>query len=429
MPGNIYWTQGAWVIDPQNVSGTASDGNSGADATHALVHYSELLARWGTQSPRLRQDTVITFLSSHTDDTDAVYLTPALEHGASCILQGTLGAAQQVAAGVLAGVVAKNRAGPQLLNATLGAGVAAGTFVTNTTAGKLSACWVFKNVAGNTWALSQPLARQAAPFVTTPSEVDTWANGDTYVAFTPLSIALADVGAELVDFNAGVANTLVLQNFLAFSPAPNISTLQLSPGVYLFSEVSCARIVDSSPFGAGVSNAWSNCDISAVAWHIHAAPTQIVVWAGGQQRTGGSISNAQLTRDAIVGGFTTVHGSNSSYSAVYIDTAKNLTWLAQNVSAINPSPVIWGPGILAVQGGCTLHYPSGAGGAVATFLQTGGFALNSGATAYSVGTGAAAVWNGGITVTAAALDAAVGIAGFGGIAVVPGGASINARPS
>ena len=70
---NPTWQQPTWFIDPQNVTGLASDLNSGLDASHPVLTYSAGVAgKWMTTSPTLSQNTTITWLSANTDNTDPV---------------------------------------------------------------------------------------------------------------------------------------------------------------------------------------------------------------------------------------------------------------------------------------------------------------------------------------------------------------------
>jgi hypothetical protein len=129
---NPSWTQATWFIDPSGSLGTSSDSADGLTSGSALRTWAQLVSRWGTYSPRLKQDTTITFVSDHTDDTDPVYFAPFVEAQAQLILQGTLGSLQQLTASTLGAVVPKNRPAGQLLNAVLPSG-SAGTFLTKTT--------------------------------------------------------------------------------------------------------------------------------------------------------------------------------------------------------------------------------------------------------------------------------------------------------
>lgn len=92
-PLPISWTQPAWFIDPANSTGAASDSNTCTSVTKPCLTYAGVVQIWGgTTSPRLRQNTTITFLSSQWNDGDPVDVTPYVENGATVTLQGALGA-------------------------------------------------------------------------------------------------------------------------------------------------------------------------------------------------------------------------------------------------------------------------------------------------------------------------------------------------
>jgi hypothetical protein len=84
--------------------------------------------------------------------------------------------------------------------------------------------------------------------------------------------------------------------------------------------------------------------------------------------------------------------------------------------------IIWGPGTIDTVGSARISYGSAPGAASTTFLNTGGLELNGQTIAnpFSRTTG---TFEPAITITAAALDAAFGPAGFGGLAVNMGGSS------
>jgi hypothetical protein len=424
---NPYWQQATWFIDPQNSSANASDGNTGLDAAHPLLTFAELAARWGTKSPVLRQNTTITFLSSHTDNTDPVDIQPICAAGAVVSLQGTLGAAQQVAAVVLAGVVAKNRATPQLLTATLAAGLSAGMLAVNTTAGKASRCWLKTNTAGNNWTLTQPLAPVAIPVTTpTPAEVDTWANGDTVTIYQPVAVNIVRCGPLTTDFNAGFTNAFTIYQLQVFTAAPGSGPLSfIGSGLFNVAECTILRIIEMSAAGRALSGAFVNCDFANAA-HIEGSATQQTVIAGGQFRSGTVLlANVAVQRDVYFGAsFNGIFGPNAAYREIYVDTGKTLTMEGAGAMAFLTGPFVWGPGTLNVTGRVRMTYPSGAGNAVATFLLAT-IQMNGVATAFSFNSGAGVTWNGGIATTAANLDAAQGAAGFGGNAVVPGGATLT----
>jgi hypothetical protein len=118
----VSWTTPAWFIDPSNRSGTANDTNDCTTATTPCRTYAEVARRWATTSPVLGQDTTITFLSSHVDDSDPVYLTPVLEDGAALVVQGAFGSDQRVTTGAPTGLVALSGTGGHTTTLTMAGG-------------------------------------------------------------------------------------------------------------------------------------------------------------------------------------------------------------------------------------------------------------------------------------------------------------------
>ncbi|MHB8331504.1 MAG: hypothetical protein ACYDEA_04845, partial [Candidatus Dormibacteria bacterium] len=104
------WLIADWYVDPANLSGVASDSNSGTAATGTpgsgigpLLTISELVdQRWGTRSPILAQTTTLHLLSTETLGQESVVLEPIMVGGHNFIVLGSLLA---VGAPFAAGVV------------------------------------------------------------------------------------------------------------------------------------------------------------------------------------------------------------------------------------------------------------------------------------------------------------------------------------
>ena len=94
-------------------------------------------------------------------------------------------------------------------------------------------------------------------------------------------------------------------------------------------------------------------------------------------------------------------------------------------SFVNVTSFVWGSGVLSLNSGSFMEYPTGATGATTNLIFTGAFKLNNSATACSHTNVAPDVVSCGISLTAAHLDAAQGAAGFGGYAYLPGGGTIT----
>lgn len=420
------WLVPAWFIDP--VAG--NDANNGQSALTPIKTWAQLINLWGTRSPILRQNTVITFLSSQPDNTDPVIWTPYIGNGATVSIQGT---ATVVTAGVvLAGVVAKNRATPQLLNATLGATAALDQMVVNTTAGKSSRAFVYKLVAGTTFSLSQPLVPAAIPAASIfPAELDTWANGDTVNLVTLSRVNICQVAPVMLDLNGGSSNLAYLYNLTIFDPAGvGLDAVYLGQNVRVVECLSQRNITWIGNNGDLQNEALLNVDNLGQLDGGKGGPSTIGVVAGitraaissdgpGLFFDGDTILNVSGPDLLIAGAFLSLVFLDSTGSGV-IPSGQTTVFTGGYGAA-----KIWGPGVFGPQGPGRVNYPAGAGAAVATFLNTGGLQINGQANAHSVISGAPDVLNGGISITPAHLDAAAGAAGFGGTAFIPGGASIS----
>ena len=89
--GGANLRQPMWFVDPSNVTGNASNSNTGLTAGDPLLTFGEIVERWGTNAPPLAQDTTITFLSSQPDLTDPINIFPQLlGGGASLFFKGVL---------------------------------------------------------------------------------------------------------------------------------------------------------------------------------------------------------------------------------------------------------------------------------------------------------------------------------------------------
>ncbi len=422
--------QATWFIDPQNVTGLADDNNSGIDATHPVLTYNNGVARkWTTYSPTLRQDTTLTWLSSQVGDTDPVVFTPIMVD-AVAVLQGSLGAAQQIHAGNLAGVVSKNRATGQLLEADLGFAAPIGSLVQNTQGGKISYAWVYKNVAGTVFALTQPMVPATIPFdFSTPTtEVDTWANGDTFLVFAPIGVNLVEIEPVVAQFNASFAAPVQTYHLRGTSADGVISdaNVQIGTDVSLV-ECSFDSLVRFPSPCDDLGGFWSNDFFGAgvqgntMGYSIQILGGAIVVNAN----VGNSIITFSVDNDTIVDG--------TAAAALWISAASipglGNVYISGTSFAQGDFPArlatIWGPGLLDVLGASRCFYNS-ARGAAATFLNSGGLFLNGQANA-SAFDPTSGLWSVLIPITPANLDLAFASGGFGGLATNVGGASFSSQ--
>jgi hypothetical protein len=423
-------SQATWFIDPQNVTGLASDDNSGIDATHPVLSYNNGVARkWTTYSPTLRQDTTLTWLSSQVGNADPVVFTPTMV-SAVATLQAGLGAGQQIHAGNLAGVVPKNRAAAQLLEADLGFAAPIGSLVKNTQAGKTSFAWVYKNVAGTVFALSQPIVPATMPFdfATPTTEVDTWANGDTFQVFAPIGVNLVELKPVVAEFPATFAAPVQTYHLHGTS-ADGVSgdaNLMIGTDVSIV-ECSFDSVVTFPSMVDDLGGFWSNDFFgTGVQGQTFGYAVQIIAGAiVANAIVGNVIITFSVDNDTIVDG--------TAASALWISSASipalGTVYIAGSSLAQGDFPArratIWGPGSLDIIGASRCFYTA-ATGAVATFLNTGGLLLNgqANANAFDPTTG---LWSVLIPITAANLDLAFGAGGFGGLATNVGGASFSSQ--
>jgi hypothetical protein len=431
------WTVPAWFVDPANATGAANDGNTCTTIADPCLNFAGVTAKWGTFSPRFRQNTTITFLSPHSDDSDPVYLRPFIEHGALVVVQGALGSNQRVAAGTLSNVVHKNRPAGQLLRATLPLGAAPGQLVVHDATS--SRAWVYKNAgAANDWFLSQPLGHanvSAAQVDTQPSENDGWANGDAVTLYQPVLVNLVEATPTLVDSTAsGPPNNLVFDQLGVLSPtADSFAELTLNSEVY-FIETSIGRITKLGMSGSDLLPAFVNVDFANDTLLGFADPYVHLQITGGQIRAPATaliVRGADIERDFIVGGLPGIGGcamEGGGYGEVFIDGGFILLLGGATVvpGSSNPTAnVIWGPGAVSVVLKTRVEYLPGANQAQSTFLQTGGLTMQGLTTACAIDVPESLAFRCGLPLTPANLDKPVVAGGFGGTALFPGGATIT----
>ena len=430
------WAVSTWGVDGTNVSTCASDNNNCTQTTCGAAGsfqgpcstYGEIAQRWGTYYPRLRQVTTITALSAFSS-TDTMYLNALVEGAGNTLnLVCALGATQQVWTGTLGTVTAKNRTANQRLNAVISSGlVAQDQLLINTT--HASYAWVTSNVSGTTWSISQPSTGCSSASSCTPTEVDTWAMGDSVTAYTPSNVYLAQALPGGTDAPAAIGSTpTVWINGcnVAASGSANTSVFVGNQYVQLVN-TSISRLVQdgigsqASVVGGSISPQFVNADITGYFRGIGA-----YLFAGriGYGSHFIAMQGAALTGDVEIFDQLFVSGSSvegpegaSTFNNVYIGTG--LTVVGGYATITGP---IWGGGYVGVSAGGFLQYPSGVGAAVANFLQTGSMDVNASTTACSNSSGAITC---GISVTPAYLDAAAGFAGFGGNAFALGGGQIS----
>lgn len=400
-----YIGQPGWHVDPANVSGTASDENSGVDAAHALLTNAEIFRRWGyTWSPELIRTVVLTYHSSQSDDSDPALFAPFLNVGNQFTLIAPLPAAQFT--GTLNVVTPKNRAANQLLEATFttttGA-VANGMMLVNATRGG-SIAWTIDG--GPTFRLSQPLAPYAGGDATVVTEVDTWAHGDAISGFGPLTqICIARCGGDATEFAGSSAPQFLVNNIEIEDFSGEASSLEID-GPANVAIITCivARVLS-------IRSTWAfttlqNNAIPAPANSTAQVPLNLSYragYSGGIQCWG---AGALLDNDIVM--LQGVTGETVTIGTAFVDTATQVI-IAGGVSAI--AGPLYGGGVLNVSQLCEYNAP-----AATNLPLSGGILINGFGSAYSNATTAGTTTVHLVTLTTAHLDAAAGAAGFGGMA-------------
>jgi len=432
------WTVPQWYVDPSNSSGTASDNNNCTTTSTPCLTWHEINDhRWGcigspNACPRLRQNTNITFLSSHTNDSDPVYFLPAIEHSAFVTLQGA--APTLVATVSLSGVTAKSTvAGANsLLIANIGGSGVANMLLENTT--HPSRAWTYMSLGGGSFSITQPMMKLTTPFsLISPAEVNTWSNTDSVKLLTPVAINLISAIPEYADSDlATQTNVLNLYQFNVLNPLGTASYVMF--GTFsAIGEVLVSRVANvSGGFDSNV-NVFSsfNSILGPASINSYSA---FFSFGGSISGTVGSVGSATVLDEDIIitGGGWRQYGGIVDLSRVYIDS--NIFTYAGGISVgaefFSPA-AIYG----SASHNMNLNQASHLSLAGTTFTNAftapaliTGILLNNSATACSSTGGATPTIACGISTTPAHLDAAAGAAGFGGIAFNLGGASINSAP-
>jgi hypothetical protein len=411
----------AWFVDPQNVSGLASDANAGTTRAAPLRHKAEIARRWGSWSPALDgalvpgSSVVVTMMSADVDGSDPWLAVPSLLN--SCFLTLTADLPAPSATGSLLVVTPKVRAANQALQTTFttttGA-FAVGQLLDNTTRG--SRAWVQADLGGGSFRISQPLTKVASVLgLLDPVADNTWANGDAITAHVPMAVCVGATGALAIpQTNASFSNgnqlwLLTMNDF--GSPTPGTGTIVfLAPNATVCAECRADATPNGGPF----------CDF----FNCYVVGPSGDVGVGFQFKAGvcaypfGLLVRSNFFEDPILSGANMVLENCQVFQGAYVPTGIVLT-CTQGIQT--QFGVLYGGGTLNAQSGSVLYSST----AVSTFPLAGGLQLNGVAAGYSFATAAGVTTvHGGITLTAAHLDAAAGAAGFGGYAQ-GGGASFS----
>lgn len=418
-------------IDPANSSGCAADqtGSGGTTwGTSATCTGSNgpLKSWWGLANgywgcaniaacyPRLRQNTTVTFISSHTDDTDPVYARPYLEAGAWSAI---VGQPTQLCTGALTALTALTRSTAQLLNITLPATcaglVSAQNLVVNATHPGESL--LYQDVSGLDWSSTQPIAAATLPPTIPPSEVTTWASGDIVTVYSLPSVNIVDYSPVFVDLNQSTFNNYgTLQKLIAYDPnGANADYATIGGGVSVQDAVvqrNTAVTATGQYFSVFANVAFTG---STLFTSPNVSQSPFVLGGVALQALNGNFIPGS---DIILGASSTVIApvfslgiATATFGPAYIASAKTLAISGAGNTPHNANTIFYGPGALNITGNARMTYPVGASEASATFLQSGTFELNGQTKACLAVPGAASAFAAcNITLSAANADTNLG---------------------
>lgn len=423
---NQYLTQTTWFIDPvsgyDGYTGLASAFTSGT--TGPVKTWAELVRRWGTNAPFLRQNTSITFVNSQSGNTDPVIFNPYIINGAVITLTGTLGAAQQFSTGTIpaAGVTSKVRSPAQLLKVNFGSGAALSSNLLVKNATHPSSAWTYTQVTGNTFNMSQPMNGI--------NEVDTWAAADGYTIYTPINVNIVQLKPVVVDYDGGFDVPLQVSSLTVYDPG-GVETANCYVGLNVsFTDVLFQRIYfGDMPVDNILSIAYSNVNFTAGMVAGQSFSSDTVALNGGLLTTGNlgaDVSGLNLLNDIIIYGAGGLSINNCVMKTTYIETGTSIQVISGGFSgSAATGAAIWGGGSINIQNSTFVYGATGLETAVNTFLLTGGITINLLTTASAYNPTGIGTFNSGISITAANLDAAISAGGFGGTALIPGGGTIT----
>jgi hypothetical protein len=404
----LSWSQATWFVDPTNTSGCASDNNltcslstCGTSGDGPCLTFGSIVSRWGTNSPQLRQATIVNYMSqpalSGTIDpinVSPIPATPDAQLGFVC----ALGAAQQTGTGTITVVNSKVRTkgSSTLLTVTYPAGAAVGNLAVNST--HSSRAWVYAASGGN-FTTSQPIAPvTASRGYNQPggfgvfNEVDTWATSDTVTTYAPISLPLITFLPSQY-FSSNGSSSPLNSGYVYQCGIKTPSTLSggvaLNDNVFVFESSSNVTIAWTAEAfqaqGILAVNMFTSSLVETIGSPIKLKPVNFV---GGVAHFA-NFNNTAFAGDVIVAAVSHVFqgyigGTNVTVSGgtdgAYLDAAATLNYDGNGgqVGFVGAG-VLWGPGTLNVTDSAKMVYPTGATGATNFFLQTG-LQLNGGTT-------------------------------------------------
>lgn len=422
---NGFWQQSTLWVDPQNRTGLASNNNDGLLATDPIRNWSEAFRRYGTQFPNLPNGVDIHFMSSSpADGSDPVIFNPTLTGFFPLRFDGTFDAHNLVGSGILAGVVPKNRATGQTLEANVSSvpGATVGRVLVNTTGGKSSRSILRRDLGGGLFQLTQPLTiSDIWPTTGDPLEVNSYANGDTFQLYNEDLVDFVQLQPYVARYEGLQANE--------FTVVTNLGIMNTSPGV-----TNALYLGDCTAF----STSWMNRRIimqrsvfnrNALffgclgSFGMRGGPIDVQIPSDHVAIFGGAYNSLDLVTPFLDGdvvmqsGFTRLSGG--FIGAACIEGAIQFQWENQLGDGGNGA-ALWGAGSLNVTGAGRLFLNGTT--AVASLLLSGGIQINGQNFGFTATRANPSVVNGAVAITPANIDAAAsgmfqpgggGIANFG----------------
>jgi hypothetical protein len=418
--------QPAWFVD----AATGNNNNTGKTSGTAVKEFIEIERRWGTSAPRIAQDTVITIIGD--DLQTAILFEPTIDLGAHLTIQGqpTLTATTTLAG---AGFQAKDTATGAQLHANLGASGATGQLLINVT--HPSHAWAKESLGADVFVISQPITANASAMV------DTWAPTDTVQLFTLPRVNFALLRPSFTETTLALDNLVALKTMVVADPVgPGFDAFQTGP-YFNMTDVRMERFWAPEPgtWNSGLAMFHINCAFDgSITVLLSSRESSLINLLGGyilgvnfqEIALGGMVLDGGIILDGSTLSAVSFSAGGCRFENVNILGPMTVTdrILVPIAGGYGPS-ILWGSGAgwsADVNRLVSIIYKTAS--AVATFvgLSVSGLTIAQQADANSETiAGSVATIHTGIPITPANLDAAAGVAGFGGTAFLLGGGTIT----
>jgi uncharacterized delta-60 repeat protein len=403
----------AWFIDPID----GNDANDGLTAITALRTYKELLSRWGGVDPILQQSTTVTFLNDQPDFSDPVEFSGHLINDGILTFTGQL---TQVASGTFSSIVTKNRSTGQRWNVTDNLKPAnfwqqwVGYLVHDTTADAWF--WVDSNLGSSTAVITEPLAQGS---INNPSPAFvTISSGDNYIIYKPTKIYLVNFSPiSISQFTSELSHIWIIGPS-GLGGFDNTFTQTFTFMLESRCDTTFNQLVGLSAAGSTTTNSWlggGEIYTSAFIFGGSVGTEFANLMPGSTLLLDGDVAidaPLQNVQGTVIIGAAYWNGDMDIPNIFSLGAGTAQVYVTSN--AIYGVAALWGSGAINVHVGGDLGYSGSAAGA---FLKSGGLTLDGATTANAFNlTVNPGVWNTGITLTPANLDASIGTGGFGNIA-------------